>query len=100
MLFRKKTFKNKIIKGVFAGIKFFWGLDCPCETWGSKDYSAKCQRERASGMMVVGDKIRLREKIGEQMPWKIIDRVDFAIIFMKVHSKLTTADIRSIFPKP
>lgn len=85
---------------MLAGIIFPRGFYCPGETWNAKNHPADRQGKGASCVVVVGDEVRLCQKVGQQMPREIIDRVHPSVILVKIHSQLASDGIRPVFPKP
>lgn len=85
---------------MLAGIIFPRGFYCPGETWNAKNHPADRQGKGASCMVVVGDEVWLCQKVGQQMPREIIDRVHPSVILVKIHSQLASDGIRPVFPKP
>ena len=85
---------------MLAGIIFPRGFYCPGETWNAKNHPADRQGKGASCMVVVGDEVRLCQKVGQQMPREIIDRVHPSVILVEIYSKLSSADIRPVFAEP
>ena len=68
---------------MLAGIIFPRGFYCPGETWNAKNHPADRQGKGASCVVVVGDEVRLCQKVGQQMPREIIDRVHPSVILVK-----------------
>ena len=85
---------------MLAGIIFPRGLDGPGKTRNAEYHPADRQGKSASCVMIVGDEIRLCQKVGKQMTRKIVDRVYPTVILVEVHTKLASDRIRTVFPEP
>ena len=98
--FREKSFKNKIVKGSLAGVQFPDGFYSPGKTRNPKEHPAQGQGNRSFCVVIVGYEIRFGKEIQEQMAWKIVHRMEFPVIPMKIHRQLSTTDVRTEFPVP
>ena len=87
---------------MLAGIIFPRGFYCPGETWNAKNHSADRQGKGASCVVVVGDEVRLCQKVGQQIvPDKIGDGADDpAAASLPVLHDLAANILRTAVPEP
>ncbi len=99
-LLRCKSLKNKVIKGSAAGIQLCLTFYCPCNGRTAKQVPADVFGYRMHCTAVICDEIRLCKKIGQQMTQCEILRTLCIIVPLKVHGKLSAADMGIVFPIP
>ena len=99
-LLRRKSFKNKVIKGSAAGIQLCLTFYRPCNGRTAKQVPADVFGYRMHCTAVICDEIRLCEKIGQQMTQCKILRTLCIFVPLKIHRQLSATDMGIVFPIP